>query len=256
MTMPAGVHPARGHSERLAARARRGDREALGLLVAEHMPLVRSVALRYRHLGLPDEDLVQEGAIGLLQAIGDFDPDCGASFSTHAFWRVRGAVTHAVTERGRLLRVPRPVLERRRRILKAQRRLASGGRTPTTQELAEATNLPCELVTEALAAPFDVGSLDALDGPAALVVPDASADTEGEVAAAERERAVRRAVAGLDRRAREIVSRHFGIGRRPETLRRIAADLELSPARTKTLKDDALRELAAVLEPALIAPPS
>jgi len=99
-----------GHSERLAARARKGDRIARTRLVEEHMGLVRSVAFRYGNLGLPVEDLVQEGAIGLLTAIDDYDPSRGAAFSTYAFWRVRAAVTHALTAQGQLIRVPRPVL--------------------------------------------------------------------------------------------------------------------------------------------------
>jgi RNA polymerase sigma factor (sigma-70 family) len=240
--------PVRGHSERLAARARSGDRDARRLLVEEHLPLVRSIALRYRDLGLPVEDLVQEGSIGLLQAIDDFDPGCDATFSTYAFWRVRGAITHALTERGRLLRIPRPVIQRRRAVSEAQRRLASGGRAPTTSELAQATGLSLAAVEEALAAPFDVGSLDALDGSSALALADPSADPEGEALAAQRARVVVRAVGRLGRRSREVVSRHFGIGQQPETLQRIAADLALSPSRTRALKDDALRELAAVLE--------
>src|SRR5690348_16465106 len=94
-----------GHSERLAVRARRGDRVARTALVEEHMGLVRSSARRYRGLGLPVEDLVQEGAIGLLFAIEDYDARRGTSFSTSAFWRVKGAVTHAVTARAALVRI-------------------------------------------------------------------------------------------------------------------------------------------------------
>jgi RNA polymerase sigma factor (sigma-70 family) len=240
--------PVRGHSERLAARARRGDRDARRLLVEEHLPLVRSIALRYRDLGLPVEDLVQEGSIGLLQAIDSFDPGCGASFSTYAFWRVRGAITHALTERGRLLRIPRPVIQRRRAVSEAQRRLAAAGRTPSVSELAVATGLSREEVEEALAAPLEVGSLDALEPSAAAALVDPAADPESATIAAQRAHAVVRAVGRLGRRSREVVSRHFGIGQQPETLQRIAADLALSPSRTRALKDDALRELAVALE--------
>ena len=72
-SVPARAH-ASGHSERLAARARRGDRVARTAIVEEHMGLVRSIAFRYRNLGLPVEDLVQEGAIGLLTAVDEYDP--------------------------------------------------------------------------------------------------------------------------------------------------------------------------------------
>ena len=136
---PARPHVA-GHSERLAARARRGDHVARTELVEEHMGLVRSVAFRYRDLGLPMEDLVQEGAIGLLTAIDDYDSSRGASFSTYAFWRVRAAVTHALTAHGQLLRLPRPVLERRRHVIQARERLAAAGHEPSLTELAKATD--------------------------------------------------------------------------------------------------------------------
>src|SRR5581483_6820299 len=149
---PARAHVA-GHSERLAARARRGDHAARTKLVEEHIGLVRSVAFRYRDLGLPSEDLVQEGAIGLLTAIDDYDSSRGASFSTYAFWRVRAAITHALTARGQVIRVPRPVLEQRRDIARAREHLRTDGHEPTMSELAQATELARRDLVEALATP-------------------------------------------------------------------------------------------------------
>lgn len=239
-----------GHSERLAARARRGDRVARTMLVEEHMGIVRSVAFRYRDLGLPVEDLVQEGAIGLLTAVDDYDSSRGTSFSTFAFWRVRAAVTHAVTARGNLVRVPRPVLERRRQVAAARSALSAAGHEPGVRDLAAATALAPEQVAEALAPP-DVVSLDALlpggtpladrlaDDPATH--PDALTVTRTE------RRALRAAVRRLRPRQQTILSRHFGIDREPETLTAIAADLRLSPERTRALKDEALGELASDL---------
>jgi RNA polymerase sigma factor (sigma-70 family) len=170
-----------GHSERLAARARRGDHIARTRLVEEHMGLVRSVAFRYRDLGLPPEDLVQEGAIGLLAAIDDYDSTRGASFSTYAFWRVRAAVTHALTAQGQLVRLPRPVLERRRQLVQTRERLAAAGSDPSVSELAKATKLPPVEVTKALA-PADVASLDqqTVDGATLLDLVAADAGTSPE----------------------------------------------------------------------------
>ena len=147
---PARAH-AVAHSQRLAARARRGDRAARASLVEQHMGLVRSIAFRYRDLGLPADDLVQEGAIGLLTAIDEYDPERGASFSTYAFWRIRAAVTHAVTARGSIVRVPRPVRERRRSVGAAHDRLSTEGGRATLRRLADATGLPADAVAEALA---------------------------------------------------------------------------------------------------------
>lgn len=241
---------ATGHSERLAARARRGDRVARTALVEEHMGLVRSIASRYRNLGVPEEDLVQEGAIGLLKAVDEYDPARGTSFSTYAFWRIRAAVTHAVTARGSLVRIPRPLLERRRRVRAARDRLTQTGRRPSLGELATATSLPSAAVAEALA-PCSVLSLD-------QPLPDGTvlgerltgrddAQPEARAVGAHERRALRAALRRLRPRKQAIVERHYGIDGTPETLVEIASDLHLSPERTRALKDEALRELAADL---------
>lgn len=246
--------PVAGHSERLAARARRGDHLARTKLVEEHMGLVRSIAFRYRDLGLPMEDLVQEGAIGLLTAIDDYDSSRGASFSTYAFWRTRAAVTHALTAHGQLLRLPRPVLERRRQVIQARERLTGAGHEPSLTELAKATGLPPAEVVAALA-PAGVASLDQpnVNGTmlGEMIAADAARSPEAQLVSGEELRVVRGAVRDLHGRKRTIVSRHFGLAGKPETLTEIADDLRLSPERTCALKDEALRELAVALEPAV-----
>lgn len=245
-----------GHSERLAARARKGDRVARARLVEEHMGLVRSVAFRYRDLGLPLEDLVQEGAIGLLTAIDDYDSSRGATFSTYAFWGVRAAVTHALTAQGRLIRVPRPVLERRREVARAWNQLAAVSREPTVTQVAAATGLTPRDVAEALS-PHTVASLDQQRedraAPGEFSASDTTAWPEPQAVEHERARAVRAALEHLRGVKRAIVSRHFGLDGEPETLREIAGDLNLSPERTRALKDEALRELAGELAPAVAA---
>jgi RNA polymerase primary sigma factor len=250
---PARPHVA-GHSERLAARARRGDNLARATLVEEHMGLVRSVAVRYRNMGLPVEDLVQEGAIGLLAAIDDYDASRGASFSTYAFWRIRAAVTHSLTAQGRLVRMPRPLLERRRRVARARNRLAAAGRDPTVEELAAATTLPASEVAEALS-PVGVASLDqpAPDGSPRqeLVVPDPAGGPEAQLVRHEEAQLLHGALRHLGGRKRTIVRRYFGMGGQRESLTEIAGDLDLSPERTRALKDEALRDLARALRPAI-----
>jgi RNA polymerase primary sigma factor len=250
---PPPTHVA-GHSERLAARARRGDRVARAKLVEKHMGLVRSIAFRYRNLGMPVDDLVQEGAIGLLAAIDDYDARRGASFSTYAFWRTRAAVTHALTGQGRLLRVPRPVLERHRQVVRTREWMAASGREPSTNELAQAASLQPAEVAAAMT-PASVASLDeATDFGATLhelVSADAATSPEAHFVSSEETRVVRRAVRRLHGRKQTIVNRHFGFAGNPESLAEIADDLHLSPERTRAIKDEALRELAVELEPAL-----
>ena len=94
------------------------------------MGLVRSLARRYRDMGLPVEDLLQEGAIGVLEAIENFDVSNGASFSTYAYWRARRTMTHALTDHGRLLRLPKSVLERGRLIADARAQLVNAATVP------------------------------------------------------------------------------------------------------------------------------
>jgi RNA polymerase primary sigma factor len=214
LTAPVGAGTnARGHSERLAARARRGDRLARATLVEENMGLVRAVAWRYRGLGLPTEDLVQEGAIGLLAAADDYEADRGASFSTYAYLRIRAAMTHALTTKGSVIRVPRTAGETGPRFVHVS----------LDQPLADGTQPSDRL-------PDDPSSR-----------PDAQALRKLEA------RDVRAALRRLGSRQRSIVSRNFGIGGQPETLREIAADLRLSPSRTQVLKDEALEKLASDL---------
>ncbi len=220
------------------------------------MGLVRSVAFRYHDLGLPPEDLVQEGAIGLLTAIDEYDSGRGASFSTYAFWRIRAAVTHALTAQGHLIRVPRPVLEHRRAVAHARDRLAAGGREPTVGQLAEATNLSPTEVAESLV-PAAIASLEQRpsDRPALeeIIAASASESPEAQMVDHERARAVHGALRHLRGRKRRIVCRHFGLTGTPEPLTVIAGDMHLSAERTRALKDEALRELAAELEPVVAA---
>ena len=244
---------ARDPDTRLVMRAQRGDGDARRRLVEEHMGLVRSLARRYRGMGLPVEDLVQEGAIGLLEAIDHFDARNGASFPTYAYWRVRRTMTHALTEHGRLLRLPKRVLERRRAIADATAVLANTGRRPTASALAAETDLTADDVVAALAAPTTIASLDAPfdDGStleAALADPAATEPSAEAIAGSERARLLE-AMRGLSARQREVVSAHFGLGCEPRTLGEIARELNVSPARVRAIENDALQRLALGLEP-------
>jgi RNA polymerase sigma factor (sigma-70 family) len=255
---PHGFAAARGRPERdpdtrLVTRAQRGDREARRRLVEEHMGLVRSLARRYRDMGLPAEDLVQEGAIGLLEAIDHFDAANGASFSTYAYWRARRTMTHALTDQARLLRLPKSVIERRRALADASAALVNAGRRPTPTALAEATDLTTDDVADALAAPTTIASLNAPldDGTtleAAVADPAATEPLAAAVAGVERA-ALAEAVAHLSPRQRAVIGGRFGLSGEPRTLAQIGAALHLSPARVRAIEADALHDLALELEP-------
>jgi len=215
---------------------------------------VRSLAARYRDVGLAFDDLVQEGSLGLLEAIDGYDAGRGTDFETYARFRVRRAIRNALTEKSRLIRLPKQIVERRRAIERAEATLtAARGRPPTPRELADATGLSSAAVVETRSIAAGTLSLDepVLPDGSTLekVVADASAlDPEIEAVEHEQAQLVGAAVAELPPRQREIVSRHFGIGCTQEEIAEVASALHLSQQRARTIERDALYELRDRLE--------
>jgi RNA polymerase sigma factor (sigma-70 family) len=236
----------------LAAKAR--DRAARQRLVELHAGLVRSVASHYRDLGLPIEDLVQEGSIGLLEAIERFDAARGASFSTYARWCVRRAITRALTDNSRLVRLPKGVVERNRAVAQTRSSLrARLGHDPTAEEIAAAAGLPLAAVTDAMVA-LSIASLDEPVTPDGspleqLVADPSAAQPETTALAHERELAVAKAVAKLPPRQRRVIEAYFGLGGEQRSLVELAEELALSPQRARALEHDALHRLWGELEP-------
>ena len=237
--------------------AQGGDRVARERLVTSSLGLVRSIASYHRDLGLPLDDLAQEGAVGLLDAIDHYDADRGASFETYARFRIRRAIRNALTDKGRLIRLPKHIVERRRAIDRAEAGLAAAaaGRTPTAAELAAATGLSVDAVLEARAASVATLSLDEPvlpDGsPLSGVVADPrAADPELIALEHERTRLLTAAVAGLPERQRRVVTCRWGLCDAPVSNDALAARFELSPRRAQTIGRDALYGLRRALDPA------
>jgi RNA polymerase primary sigma factor len=243
-----------GRARRLLRAARRGDRGARERLVFANLGLVRAVASRYRGLGLPFDDLVQEGSLGLLEAIDHYDLTRSADFERYARFRVRRAIRNALTEQTRLIRLPKHVVERRRTIERTEAQLtaAANGRRPTPSQLAAVTGLPVAAVLETRALGLAPISLDAAvlpDGTPleGVVVDPAACDPELEALAHERTARLHHALGRLPERQRRIVNRHWGLDGAPQTTAELSAELELSPRRTQTIERDALYELRAAL---------
>jgi RNA polymerase primary sigma factor len=246
---------------RLLRAAQRGDPGARERVVVAHLGLIRGLASRYRGFGLPVEDLVQEGAFGLLDAIDHYDRSRGVPFESYARLRVRRAIRNALTDQARLIRLPKQVVERRRAIDQAEARLTAeaAGRLPTPAQLAAATGLTVDAVLEARSAAVVATSLDEpvlADGStlASAVADRSASDPEGEAVAHERSELLNTAVAQLPERQRRIVTAHWGLNGPARSVVDVAADLELSPRRTQTIGRDALYELRAALEPAEAMP--
>jgi RNA polymerase primary sigma factor len=233
----------------LSRRVRQGDERARKKLIEWNLKLVVSVAKRYREMGVPFEDLIQEGNIGPMRAVERYDPDRGFRFSTYATWWIRQAVGRAVSDKGRTIRLPAHMGERLRKVGRAAGDLSAElGRAPADEEVAERLDWTADEVRQVKATIPDATSLDepASNGEGASSLGDLLAGEEASNAPDEvvvremEETGLREAIERLPEKARYVLVRRYGLDdREPPTLAELAAELELSRERVRQLQREA-----------------
>jgi RNA polymerase primary sigma factor len=235
----------------LAKRIERGDLEAKERMINANLRLVVSQARRYQGHGLPMEDLVQEGMLGLIRAVEKFDWRRGFKFSTYGTLWIRQSIQRGLQNSGRTIRLPVHVAQRQVKVRKVESELSTKlSRDPTDEEIAVVAELPVEQVAEIRELSRNLSSLDqpvSDDGEVALgdLLPSDRPEPLDEVADVLREQQVAEIIAELPESERKVIELRFGLtGDEPRTARQTGTELGITHAEANELEGRALRRLA------------
>ena len=232
----------------LGRRVRAGDKKARDKLIEKNLRLVVSVAKKYRGMGLPFGDLIQEGNIGLMKAADKYDPERGWRFATYATWWIRQAIQRAVANKGRTIRVPVHMGEKMRKMARVYNELSAElSRDPTDEEVAERIGWDVDRVKDVKSAIPDATSLNrplsSEEDSSELgdfIEDERESGVASEVVRELETRRLMESVERLPERQRRVLVRRYGLdGEEPVTLADLSEELSVSRERIRQLQREA-----------------